>query len=264
MLPEVSWQAVGALRAGYDIEMNQSPPGVERVAFFGGSFDPPHQGHLAVARAARKALALDRVLFVPVGAQPLKPEGSAASFEDRVEMTRLAIAGEPQFEVSLLDEPGDLAGPNYTVDSLLRLRGELPFGAMLFCLMGADSFLSLRRWYKAAEIPFLASVVVASRPGLPLGDIQGALPDGLAILSDISVHSAAPGRGLGSGDVRSYLVGSADGRTAPLYLLPWLHVEVSASEIRDAIQAVDAAFRPQAPLLCPAVLEYIQSHGLYR
>ena len=76
-----------------------------RVAFFGGTFDPPHLGHLAVARAARAAFALDAVLFAPVGMQPLKPEGLAASFEDRVAMTRLAIAGEPGFEVSLADAP---------------------------------------------------------------------------------------------------------------------------------------------------------------
>src|SRR5215469_14916173 len=76
-----------------------------RIAFFGGSFDPPHLGHLAIARAARDALQLDRVLFAPVGAQPLKPKGSTASFEDRLAMTELAIAGERGFEVSLADAP---------------------------------------------------------------------------------------------------------------------------------------------------------------
>src|SRR5947209_15565723 len=76
-----------------------------RVAFFGGSFDPPHLGHLAVASAARDALRLDRVLFAPVGAQPLKPAGSTAAFADRLAMTELAIAGEPGFEISLADAP---------------------------------------------------------------------------------------------------------------------------------------------------------------
>src|ERR1700690_766755 len=89
-----------------------------RVAFFGGSFDPPHLGHLAIARAARDAFHLDTVLFAPVGVQPLKPDGSSASFEDRLAMTRLAIDGEPGFAISLADAPKSpapgSAQPNYT------------------------------------------------------------------------------------------------------------------------------------------------------
>ena len=81
-----------------------------RVAFFGGSFDPPHLGHLAVARAARDAFRLDRVLFAPVGAQPLKPEGSTAGFADGVAMTRLAIAASAVLLVSLADAPKPSGG----------------------------------------------------------------------------------------------------------------------------------------------------------
>src|SRR5947209_19540734 len=95
-----------------------------RVAFFGGSFDPPHLGHLAIARAARDALCLDTVLFAPVGAQPLKPQGSTAPFDDRLAMTRLAIAGEPCFELSLIDAPDAHGKPNYTLETLPKLRPE--------------------------------------------------------------------------------------------------------------------------------------------
>src|SRR5271157_1284328 len=101
--------------------MEKSLRGARRVAFFGGSFDPPHLGHLAVSRAARAALSLDTVLFAPVGTQPLKPHGSTAGFEDRVAMTKLAIAGEPGFAVSLADEPAPSGAPNYTLETLLRL-----------------------------------------------------------------------------------------------------------------------------------------------
>ena len=143
--------------------------GGSRVAFFGGSFDPPHLGHLAVARAARAAFRLDTVLFAPVGAQPLKPEGSAASFEQRLAMTRLAIAGEPGFEVSLADAPKlsreHSFAPNYTIDTLEGLRAGLAPECALFCLMGADTFFGLHRWRRAAEIPFVAPLIVASRPG---------------------------------------------------------------------------------------------------
>ena len=113
-----------------------------RIAFFGGSFDPPHFGHLAVARAARQALNLDRVLFAPVGFQPLKPLGSAASFTDRVEMTRLAIQDDPGFEISLADAPADPANlaPNYTVDTLAAIRRTHPPNTKWFLLLGADAF----------------------------------------------------------------------------------------------------------------------------
>ncbi len=156
-----------------------------RVAFFGGSFDPPHLGHLAVARAARDAFRLDTVLFAPVGAQPLKMNGSTASFEDRVDLTRLAIADEPGFAVTLADAPKPSGVPNYTIDTLLRLRAELSPDAVLYCLMGADSFFGLRQWHRSAEIPFVAPLIVASRPSeqphLLTADLRAALPAGLTI-----------------------------------------------------------------------------------
>src|SRR5271165_476001 len=102
--------------------MDQLEAGPGRIAFFGGSFDPPHMGHLAVARAARAALGLDCVLFAPVGAQPLKPQGPSASFADRLEMTKLAIAGQPGFAISLADAPMSSGAPNYTLETLLGLR----------------------------------------------------------------------------------------------------------------------------------------------
>ncbi len=153
--------------------------GGSRVAFFGGSFDPPHLGHLAVARAARAAFRLDTVLFAPVGAQPLKPEGSASSFEQRLAMTRLAIAGEPGFEVSLADAPKlsreHSFVPNYTLATLEGLRAGLAPECALFCLMGADTFFGLHRWRRAAEIPFVAPLIVASRPGQRPGKMVAGL-----------------------------------------------------------------------------------------
>ena len=157
-----------------------------RIAFFGGSFDPPHCGHLAVARAARNALGLDQVLFAPVGTQPLKPHGPTASFDERLAMTRLAIAGEAGFAISLADAPAPQGTANYSIDTLMRLRSELPRADKLFCLMGADSFLGLRHWHRGAEIPFVAPLIVASRPGQSLEDLAAALPAGLSIASNPS------------------------------------------------------------------------------
>src|ERR1700729_697353 len=139
----------------YHIPMSPALDGGTRVAFFGGSFDPPHFGHVAIARAAQQALHLDRVLFAPVGRQPLKPTGSSASFDDRVAMTRLAIASHPGFEISLLDAPSDTPNytPNYTADTLGKLRNSLPPDTELFLLLGADSFRTLYQWRRATEIP---------------------------------------------------------------------------------------------------------------
>ena len=246
----------------------EPPIAGKRVAFFGGSFDPPHQGHLAVARAAFQALSLDTVLFAPVGAQPLKPQGSTASYEDRVAMTRLAIAADLAFAVSLVDAPSPSARPNYTLDTLLRLRAELTSGGTLFCLMGADSFFSLRRWHRAVEIPFVAPLIVASRPGQPLDDLRAALPQGIAMDSTPEASSVTPPKSASDSELQTYLLRNAAGETSPFYLLSGLHIDISASHIRDLIHnhTLGAPFRPPAePDLLPAtVLDYIGAHQLYR
>jgi nicotinate-nucleotide adenylyltransferase len=229
-----------------------------RVAFFGGSFDPPHMGHLAVARAARTAFRLDRVLFAPVGAQPLKPEGAAASFEDRLAMTKLAIEGEAGFAVSLADAPRTNGEPNFTLETLQDMRAELGHDSALYCLMGADSFFGLRSWHRAAEIPFLASLIIASRPGEALEGLQGALPEG------IRLEARQDGtKGESDVEIREFRLVNVEGDCAPLYVLPGLDVEISASEIRS--HARDAETVSAAEAVVPAlVAEYIRSHGLYR
>ena len=244
-----------------DIEF--APGKGPRVAFFGGSFDPPHLGHLAVARAARDALALDTVLFAPVGAQPLKPEGANAGFEDRLAMTRLAIAGERGFAVSLVDAPkaappaadAPSSTPNFTVDSLGGVRRQFPPETVLFCLMGADSFFGLRRWHRAADLPFLAPLIVASRPGQPMERLQAALPEGL------SIEPMHRGRRAGI-EVASFALLGPEDRRAPFYLLPGLDVAISATAIRSEVK--QAADFEAGQLLPSAVAGYILSHGLYR
>lgn len=256
-----------------------------RIAFFGGSFDPPHLGHLAIARAARDAFHLDTVLFAPVGVQPLKPEGSSASFEDRLAMTRLAIDGEPGFAISLADAPKSpgvsSAQPNYTIDTLKALRAEFKPDCALYCLMGADSFFGLRQWHRAAEIPFAAALIVASRPlasrpDQPLDGLQAALPPGLTLepapenTSDQNaphIDQIQPGAGEShpnesgpceSGiDVRASFIANPAGERAPFYELPGLDVEISASQIRESIReairnAVPCGSSIERPSVAPA------------
>jgi nicotinate-nucleotide adenylyltransferase len=233
--------------------------GGRRIAFFGGSFDPPHRGHVAVARAARTALGLDTVLFAPVGAQPLKQAGATATFEDRLEMTRLAIAGEPGLEISLADAPITTGGPNYTLETLERLRFELGPECALFFLMGADSFFGLRKWHRAAEIPFVAPLIVASRPGQRLEGVKAALPQGLTMEISGEIRTPPPD----GVEVREFWLRNPKGRSTKFYLLPGLDLRISASEIREQLHAAsDAA--GMCAWLPKAVAGYVQAHGLYR
>jgi len=237
--------------------MGVSAVAAQRIAFFGGSFDPPHLGHIGIARAAQSALQIDTVLFVPVGSQPLKPFGASASFEDRVAMTELAIKGLPNFAISFADAPDPSGEPNYTIDTLHRLQAQFP-SAQLFTLMGADSFLSLRRWYRCEEIPFAAPLIVASRPGQSLEHLSDFLPDGIAIRREGERSDRRPEA------VERFRLTSPAGNEAPLYLLPGLEIEISASEIRQNGGAAFEHLCAGHDILPDAVCDYIASHGLYR
>lgn len=138
-----------------------------RVGYFGGTFDPPHRGHLLVARAALERCRLDCVLLAPTGRQPLKPAAASASFADRLHMTALLAAADNtgQLQASDVDGPQADGLPNYTVNTLRRLRATLAPGDALFAITGADSFLDLRRWRAPEELLRLAEWIVVSRPG---------------------------------------------------------------------------------------------------
>jgi nicotinate-nucleotide adenylyltransferase len=248
------------LHCHYNEFMPASEVEARRIAFFGGSFDPPHRGHLAIARAAQAALHLDRILFAPVGAQPLKPLGSTANFGDRVAMTRLAIANDPAFEVSLADAPTGSGRPNYTIDTLLSLRAQLPPHGALFCLMGADSFLGLRKWHRGAEVPFAAPLIVASRPGQRFGELAEVLPPGLSLAEECAPEPAA------TAELQSCTLRNASGATVPFYLLPGLHIDISATAIREEVHSEVARFpagQGHHSDLPDAVFDYIATHGLY-
>lgn len=235
--------------------------GGSRVAFFGGSFDPPHRGHLAIAHAAQSALQLDAVLFTPVGAQPLKPLGSTADYEDRVAMTRLAIANHAAFSVSLADAPIE-GRPNYTIDTLAALKRELPPQSMLFCLLGADSFLDLRRWRRGVDIPFIAPLIVASRPGQRFADLADVLPEGLSLAEECAAVPTAE-----CIELQTCTIRNAAGATTPFYLLPGLHIDISATAIREEVHSEVAPFpagEGHHSDIPDAVFDYIAEHGLYR
>lgn len=220
-----------------------------KIGFFGGSFDPPHRGHIALARLAMERLGLDRVLFAPVGVQPLKRDRAQAGFDDRVAMTRLAIANQPGFELSLLDAPDAAGRPNYTIDTLRSLRATLALDDQIFFLMGADSFLSIGHWYRAADLLVSCDFVVAARPGFDLGRLTAALPEAVSVASCDAAEAGALVLCLRSarGDSR-------------LFLLPDLDDDTSASSVRASLQQGGDA----TAALDPAVAAWIREHGLYQ
>jgi nicotinate-nucleotide adenylyltransferase len=198
-----------------------------RVTLFGGSFDPPHHGHIAIATAAADVFDLDKVLFAPVGRQPLKPEGAPASFADRLAMVELACRVDQRFAVSDLDAPRSDGSPNYTVQTLTTLHEAVP-DARLFNLVGADSFLNLPRWHEPERLLELAEWIVVSRPGFPLAN-----------LSALCLTPHQRGR---------------------VHLLQTVHEDVAATHLREGLEAGD----PCTDVLDPAVSAYIRAHHLYR
>jgi nicotinate-nucleotide adenylyltransferase len=150
--------------------------GNQRVGLLGGSFDPPHIGHLILAEEARDQLGLDRVLFAPAGQQPLKQGQAVTAVEDRVRMTELAIADNPAFELSRGDV--DRPGPHYTVDLIAIIAAQLPPDAELYFLMGFDSLRDLPKWREPEKLIRAAHLVALSRPDIPIDwdELERALP----------------------------------------------------------------------------------------
>jgi nicotinate-nucleotide adenylyltransferase len=133
-----------------------------KLGILGGTFDPPHFGHLRLAEAALTQLALDKVLFAPVGMQPLKQEERSSTPEHRARMVELAIADDPRFGLSRADL--DRPGPHYTVDLLIIIQQQHPDAALWF-IMGEDSLSDLLRWRDPARLIQLARLAVLRRSG---------------------------------------------------------------------------------------------------
>jgi nicotinate-nucleotide adenylyltransferase len=226
-----------------------------RIGFFGGSFDPPHRGHIALALAAADRFALDRVLLAPAGLQPLKERQTATAFAHRYAMTALAAQADPRLCPSLLDAPLP-DRPNYTVETLTRLRDSLQVAGgqdTLFALVGADSALEIGRWWRPDRLLTLCDWIVAARPGHAVGDIAAAVA--AALPSGVQAEQAYdPVHG-------AYLrLRNSYGERSNLWALPEVQETVSATSLRADIRngAWDEALAP------PPVVEYVRKTGLYQ
>jgi nicotinate-nucleotide adenylyltransferase len=167
-----------------------------KLAIFGGTFDPIHNAHLAIAREAAGRFRLDRVLFVPAEHPPHKAGVTHAPYERRVQMAELACQGDPRFEVSRLEEG---AAQSYSIDTIHKVRARLSSGDELFFIIGADAFADLRTWYRWQDVVALVRFLVVSRPGSPYDVPPGASLERLDTL-DLPISSSAIRRRLAAGE----------------------------------------------------------------
>jgi nicotinate-nucleotide adenylyltransferase len=141
-----------------------------RLGVMGGTFDPPHLGHLVMAEQAREALGLDKVVFIPAGQPPHKADRVVADAEHRYRMTILSTASNTAFEVSRAEIESEW--PSYSVDTLRRLRDTYGAEADIRFIIGADEAMDIQSWHKADELPGLARFLVAPRPGCDLKQLS--------------------------------------------------------------------------------------------
>jgi nicotinate-nucleotide adenylyltransferase len=221
------------------------------VALLGGSFDPVHYGHVALAGLFAQQLAPDELRIVPAG-QPWQKSGLQASDADRVAMLRLAFDGAALHEgtaVAIDTREIERPTPTYTVETLRELRAELGPDASIVFLMGADQLQKLDSWIEWKSLFELANFGVAARPGYRLD--AAALPP--AVAQQLAQRFAT------AQEVRA-------SRAGRVCLAHTLAVDISATEVRAALRAAaDTNARAKvSALLAPQVLDYIQQHNLYK
>jgi len=195
-----------------------------RVGILGGTFNPPHLGHLVCAQEAFRELDLDQVILIPARVPPHKPVEDEPGAEHRLALCRLAVQDDERFEVSEIELGRD--GPSYTVDTLMQLSSEAPDNE-LFLIVGGDIAVGLPQWHRAERVLELASVAIAKRRGTARASVAQAL-------------QALPG-----------------GDRARFFQMP--RMGVSSTMVRRRV----AARQPIRYLVPDRVAEYIASHRLY-
>lgn len=220
--------SVDVLAAPATAEARQrSAEGSRRIGILGGTFDPPHVGHLWLATLAKDAIGLDRVLFMPAAQPPHKRPRGMSSAIDRLLMTRLAIAGDEAFELTAIEM--ERPGPSYTIDSVDELRGTYGDDVQLFLLMAADTLAQIDSWREPDALLERVEWAVGPRPGVPLPE-------------------------------RSALEHRFGDRASRIHLLPGPSLDVSSTQIRERV-AGGHAIRYLVPR---GVEELITDRGLYR
>lgn len=217
------------------------------VGLFGGTFDPIHRGHLAVARAAAKKFRLRKIYFVPSSMPPHRQGRPLTPYHHRLAMVALATRGKKAFIPSSLEAPNGRSF-SYSIDTVRALKRQLGKRDRLYFIIGIDAFMDIAKWHRAKTLLRETDFIVVSRPGYALADVVKALPESLRPpASEIRAFRRRKAAG------RLTL-----GRTA-IHLLPHVKVPVSATQVREAARRGKAL----AKFVDPAVAEYIRKTRLY-
>ena len=223
-----------------------------KIAVFGGTFDPVHRGHLAVARAAAERFSLAKIYFVPADVPPHKRKEPLTSFYHRYAMLALATAGEKAFVPSLIEAgegDSEQRRPSYSIETVRRIKRALGKSDRLFFLIGIDAFMDIATWRQPEDLLRECDFIVASRPGYALADVADALPQGIrpsaAVLNAFKKQPAKGTIALGG---------------TTIHILDGVREAVSATQVRAA-----AARGRDLPRYVPqSVAEYIRKTGLYK
>lgn len=213
-----------------------------RIGLLGGTFDPIHNGHLAIASRAREQCRLDAVVFIPAASPPHKEQREISELRHRRRMLELACGSGVGFFVSLLE--AERRGPSYTIDTLRTLKDHFPLQTELFFIIGSDSFIDLPSWKEPERLLDYANLVVARR----------ASSNSVGIERILDLHFPAYRDRIAENIYRREKGGCA------IILLDMEPVEVSATEIRELVRQG----RTIAHLVPKAVSSYIREQGLYK
>lgn len=225
------------------------------LAIYGGTFDPIHNGHMAVAAAVSKAFQPDRILLIPNDLPPHRSAEALSSYHHRFAMVALAAEGNAKLIPSLLESPETMRSlgrkRSYSIDTVLRLRGVLQPDDRLLFVLGADAFLEIAKWRQPVELLRACEVLAVSRPGFVLEQAIEALPEEILATGKPSIRR----RRWEDGTVARIAIGGA-----VLHLLEGVASSVSATKVRESAQRGGSLTN----LVPKAVDEYIRKTGLYR
>lgn len=220
--------------------------GKKRIALYGGTFDPVHLGHLAVARTITQIFEIDELLFVPAWMAPHKRAREVTPALHRYAMLALATQQDDRLRISRFE----LESPdrNYTVETLAHFESELGYGAELFFLMGADSWSEIQTWKEWERLLLMANHIVVTRPGYEL-ELAGLRGEVLERIVDRRGERSAPGR-------------EATNSGKRIFFTDAVQLEISATEIRHAARQNDS--ERLVELVPKPVADYITKYELYR